>query len=406
MSFELFIARRYLRSKRRAAFISTITYISFFGIALGVAVLIIVSSVMNGFASEVKSRFIGNDAHVRVRAFGDRPYKYSDELTKVLSADSLIAGYSPYIESFGMIKADYTEGALVRGIDQETIENVSPLKSQLIAGTLKLNKQDDDEAPGIILGKGLADRLATIPGEKIRIISPAISSTFSQPPVRTFIVTGIFETGLAEIDGGMCYISLKSAQKLFKLKGKVNGTYVKLNSIEETDKVKDNLNEALEYPLNAISWKDLHRNLYAWMEIEKMMMNLLLSLIVFIAAFNILSGLIMVVMEKKKEIGILLAMGATKQNITRIFVIQGMLVGVAGTLFGLILGYSVSFIQLKYKLFSLPADIYFIEAMPIELKLSDFIIIASASLLLTFVSTIYPSRQAGRTLPADIIRNE
>ena len=415
-SFEFFIALRYIRSKRRTAFISTITYISFFGIAIGVAVLTIVLSVMNGFEHEVKSRFIGNDSHLRVRGYGDRSFKYDEKLVSVLDSFTVgdtskengyiqkIKAHSPYIEMFAMVKGDYTQGALVRGVDALTIGSVSLIDSQIVAGKFDLENRIDEKIPGIILGKGLADALAAIPGEKIKLISPAISSTFSQPPVGVFRVTGIFESGLAEIDGGMCYVSLKSAQKLFRMKEKCNGVYVNLVNVDDTDDFKIEINDKLEFPLGVISWKDMHKNLYAWMAIEKLMMGAILSLIIIIAAFNILSSLIMIVMEKKKEVGILMALGTRKNSITKIFIIQGMIVGVLGTIFGLILGFTVSYLQLKYEFIALPGDIYFINAVPILLSVTDFISVAVVSILLTFLSTIYPSYQAGKLLPAQIIR--
>jgi lipoprotein-releasing system permease protein len=402
---ELFIALRYLQSKRKTAFISTITYISFLGITLGVAVLVIVMSVMNGFESEVRTRFISNDSHIRIRSFNDRPFSYDDDLKNMLLSDSLITGHSPFIESYGMIKGDYTEGSLVRGIDKNTIGSISLLKDQIISGKLDFDSTGTG-FPGIILGKGMADKTASIIGSELFIISPAISSTLSQPPVMRFEVTGIFETGLAEIDGSLSYISIEAAQKLFKMPDRINGVYGNLSSINHTDRVKKTLNNELEYPKNAISWKDMHKNLYAWMEIEKMMMGTILSLIIIIAAFNILSSLIMIVMEKKQEVGILMAMGSSRSMIMRIFMIQGMIIGVIGTILGLILGTLVCVLQLKYQIVSLPGDIYFINAMPIRMENTDFLIIGIVSLVLTFLSTIYPSMQASRMLPAQIIRDE
>jgi lipoprotein-releasing system permease protein len=405
LGLELFIAKRYLQGKRKTAFISTITYISFIGITLGVAVLVIVMSVMNGFETEVRTRFISNDSHIRIRSFNDRPFEYDKDLENLLASDSLITGHSPFVESYGMIKGDFTEGALVRGVDIGTISSISLLNDQMIAGKLDFENSKSG-LPGIILGKGMADKTASIIGNELFVISPAISSTFSQPPVMKFEVTGIFETGLAEVDGGLSYISLESSQKLFKMQDKVNGVYVMLSSIKHTDDVKFMLNEKLEYPKNAVSWKDMHKNLYAWMEIEKMMMGTILSLIVIIAAFNILSSLIMIVMEKKQEVGILMAMGATKALIMRLFMIQGMIIGIIGTILGIIIGLSVSLIQLKYKIVSLPGDIYFINAMPVQIIAGDVILIGTVALTLTFLSTIYPSRQAGRMAPAQIIRDE
>jgi lipoprotein-releasing system permease protein len=224
--------------------------------------------------------------------------------------------------------------------------------------------------------------------------------------MQAFTVTGIFETGLAEIDGGLCYIALPHAQKLYRMPDKVNGVYLKLSSLDHTDRTKARLNEELEFPMNCISWKDLHSNLFAWFEIEKMMMATILSLIIIIAAFNILSSLIMIVMEKKQEVGILMAMGANKYQVMRIFIYQGMIIGVIGTILGLAIGIGVSWIQLKYQLISLPGDIYFITALPVQMKINDFVVIGVVSLVLTFLSTIYPSRQASKMLPAETIRNE
>lgn len=424
-SFELFLARRYLRSKKRTAFISAITYISLLGIALGVAVLVVALSVMNGFEYEVRSRFISNDSHMRIRAYMSRPFKFDKkEFGQLISMPinsvrdsvvkkdyekpalkSFIAGYSPYIEQFGMLKGDYTEGALVKGVDEASIGDVALIKDQIVAGKFDLSKKEGDY-PGIVIGKGLADQLNAIPGEKIRIISSAISTTFSQPPVMVFRIAGWFESGLAEIDGGVCYISLKSAQKLFRMRGKCNGIYLKLNSIDDTDIVKKSLLKQLEFPLLPVSWKDLHKNLYAWMELEKMGMGTILSLIILVAAFNILSSLIMLVMEKKKAIGILMAMGATKKNITNIFIIQGMIIGIIGTILGVIMGLALCYLQLRYEFIALPGDVYFINALPIKIEWLDIAIIPAVSLLITFLATIYPSRQAGKLLPSEIIRND
>lgn len=409
-SFEFFIAKRYLRSKRRTAFISTITYLSFFGIAIGVAVLVIVMSVFNGFENEVKTRFIANDAHLRIQAFSDHSFYYDSLLVKNLESGNRFGNISkvsksPYIESFGMLKGQYSDGALVRGVDTKTIGTVSLVKDQLVAGSFDLEGLPDDY-PGVVLGRGLADRLGVILGEDIRIISPAITSTLSQPPVKVFRVCGIFESGLAEIDAGTCYISLEKAQSLFRMPDQCNGVYIKLEDEKDSDFLKTYYNQILKYPLTCISWKDMHKNLFAWFAIEKLMMSTVLSLIVIIAAFNILSSLIMVVMEKRKDIGIMMAMGAHRVSIIKIFVMQGMLVGTVGTIFGLILGYIVCLLQLKLKIIKLPSDVYFIDSMPIMMHGIDFISVAAASLLITFLATIYPSMQAAKLLPADIIRND
>lgn len=405
LPYEFYIALRYLKSKRRTSFISTITYISFFGIVLGVAVLAITMSVMNGFEHEVKSRFIAADAHLRLRAYGDKPFVFDNKIENLLKSDSLIMGYSPYIEQYGLIKGDYTEGAYIKGVSAETIGDVALIKDQIVKGFFDL-ENEIEKLPGIVLGKNLADKLAAIPGEKIRIISSAITSTFAQPPVKTFRVTGIFESGLAEIDANVCYIDINEAAKLYRIPGKIHGLYLKLHDIDDTDYVQKTLNDKLQYPNNVYSWKDLHRNLYEWMKIEKLMMGTILSLIIIVAAFNILSSLIMVVMEKKKEIGILMAMGASKNSISKIFIFQGFIIGITGTFCGVLLGILLCYLQMKFELVALPSDVYFLNAMPIKMETTDFVLVSLSSIVLVLLSTIYPARKAGNFPPAEIIRNE
>ncbi|MBN1968368.1 MAG: ABC transporter permease [Candidatus Delongbacteria bacterium] len=401
---ELMIALRYLRSRRKTKLISIITYLSIFGIAVGVAVLIIVTSVMNGFGVEVKERFISSDSHIKIYSYQERPFVVEDSLLSVLKTDKNVVAYSPYIEMFGLLKGDYSVGAMVRGIDLKTFTQISKLDSQIVAGKFSFETVEDD-LPGIILGKGLADNLAAIVGEKIYIISSAIKNTFSAPPVKAFRVTGVFETGLTVIDGSLCYISTESAMSLFKMPGMVNKIGVKVGNPENAKKVSEEISDKISFPFLTRSWIDENVEFYVWMALEKLMMSFVLSLIVIIAAFNILSSLIMLVMEKRQEIGVLSALGYSSKRIMSIFMYQGVVLGIGGTILGTILGLTVCAVQKKYEIISLP-DIYIINSLPIQVLVVDVVLIIISSLIISFLATLYPAFNASRLKPADVIRND
>lgn len=411
LPFEFFIARRYLRARRKTGFINLITYISIGGVAIGVAALIIVLSVMNGFESEVRARIVGFDTHIRLRTFHDMGIDNPKEIMETIRSIPQIVGMSPYIDEKGWIRSgDQVDGVLVRGADPVSVTEVSDLEENIIYGSLELGdvrKEGDRAYPGIVLGRYVADRLLVDIDDVIVMFSPkGLRTMFQTPEVKQFIVTGFFETGMYEYDNTYVYIGIESAQSLFKMSGQVTGIEIRLDDLYKADAVVEKIDERLGYPYYALTWFDLRKNLFSWMQLEKWAMFIVLCLIILVAAFNIISTLIMVVMEKTKEIGILKSMGATSRSITRIFLYEGFFVGIVGTFSGFLIGFSLCWLQLKYKFFSLPGDVYFINTLPVKMVFSDFLFIGGAGIIICVLASIYPARKAASLVPVDAIRYE
>ncbi len=411
MRYEFFIALRYLKSKRRTGFISLISYISVTGVAIGVAALIIVLSVMNGFESEVRSRFIGVDTHIKVRTFHDQGVENHQTIMEQIKDTPHLVAMSPYIHQKGLVlsKKEST-GILVRGIDEKTAPDVTNIKESINYGSLDLDMQTTSEGkklPGIVLGFNLADRLMVTLGDKVTIASfKGIQQLGQMPNMLQFVVTGYFETGLFEFDDTMAYISIESAQKLFTMPDKVSGIGIRVDDYQNAEKVANILQNQLGYPYRVITYFDLNRNLFAWMRIEKWAAFIILCLIIMVAAFNIVSTMIMITMEKTREIGILRSMGATPKSIRNIFTYQGLIVGFFGTLCGNIIGYALCWAQYKYRFFSLPMDVYIIDWLPILMKWTDAIFISVAAILITYGASVYPAVRASKLDPVQSIRYE
>lgn len=415
MSYESFIAFRYLKSKRKTGFISLISYISIAGVTIGVAALIIVLSVMNGFESEVRSRFIGVDAHVKVRTFHDKGVDEPDKIMQQIKDTPHVVAMTPYVHKKGLIKSKTeTTGIIIRGVDMATINDVTDVQESINYGELNVGLVDverDDgtirQVPGIVLGFNLADRMMVTVGDQVILASfEDVTQIGQMPQMMQFVVTGYFETGLYEFDDTMAYISNESAQKLFRMGTKVSGIGIKLDHYENANAVETILDEKLGYPYRILTWFDLNQNLFAWMKIEKWAMFIVLSLIIMVAAFNIISTMIMVTMEKTREIGILKSMGATNSSIRRIFTFEGLFVGVLGTIMGFIFGFALCWAQLEYKIFSLPNDVYIIDWLPILMKWTDFVFVGVAATLITYVAAVYPAARAAKLDPVASIRYE
>jgi lipoprotein-releasing system permease protein len=410
MSYELFIATRYLKSKRRTGFISLISYLSIAGVAIGVAALIIVLSVMNGFETEVRDRIIGADAHIRLGTFHEEGITAVDSVIEKIRNIEHIAGISPYIMEKGLLRqGGRTEGIIVRGIDPQTVGDVSDLPGTIVSGGLHLGRIDVtgyDNYPGLTLGRTLADRLYATLGDTLILFSPGMAGPFSQPRAKRFHLAGIFETGLYEYDDVFAYISIVEAQDLYQMPDRVTGLEIKLDDLERAPEVKVAILDILGFPYFPRTWHEMHRNLFNWMKIEKWVGFIVLSLIIMVAAFNIISSLIMVVMEKRKEIGILKSMGATNASIRRIFIYEGLSVGVIGTAVGVLLGWGLCTLQIHYRFFRLPPDIYFLSELPILMKPWDITLVIIAALLLCFWAAVYPAHKAAALVPVEAIRYE
>ncbi len=409
-SFEFFIAKRYFKAKRRTGFISIITYVSIAGVMIGVTALILVLSVMNGFEQEVRSRLLGADAHLRVRKFYLEPITRTDSLMNLIMHTKHVVGVSPVIVDKGMISGKQRQYAtVVKAIDPKFADKVTDIKSKIVLGDLDFSPMliHGKMLPGIVLGRYLADALySTHIGDVVTLWTmPKRGGIFTQPRVKQFYVAGLVEIGYYEYDKTLSYISLKDARDLFGIKG-VTWIEVKLDNFELAGKVAAQLEDELGYPYTTETWFQLNRSLYSWMEIEKWGAFVILSLIIMVAAFNIISSLIMVVMEKTREIGILKSMGASSSSIMKIFLYEGLLVGVIGTVLGCIIGYGAGFLQLHYHVISLPPDVYLINSLPIVMEWKDFAAISSMSVLLSLLASFYPSYRASKLTPVEAIRYE
>jgi lipoprotein-releasing system permease protein len=408
MSYEFFIAKRYLKSKKSSKFISIITVISVCGVLIGVAALVFVLSMMNGFEKEVRSRIIGTTAHITVFPMHGEGIENYQSLYPQIKEIKDVKAIAPFVFFKAAISSkEESDGIVVRGIDFEQEKNVTDIAQNLLEGSFDLKSAN--EIPGIVLGATLAERLGVSLGDNVILFSinkANLSSAWTIPKATKFQLVGIFETGMYEYDASMSYVSLKSAQKLFNLGEKVSGLQIKIKDLYKAGKVANQLDQKLGYRFYALDWMHMHKNLFSWMTLEKYAMFIVLSLIIAVAAFNIISTLIMVVIEKRKDIGILKSMGSTSESIMKIFMFEGLVVGVVGTILGSILGFSLCWVQQTFKIVSLPPEIYFINSLPIDMRPWDFILVGTAAMGITFLAALYPAKRAADLTPVEAIRYE
>jgi lipoprotein-releasing system permease protein len=397
---------RYLKPERDNIFISIIGLISILGVTVGVTAIVLVLSILNGFEREVKSRFIGFDAHLKVRPKNDESMADWKTLADSLNGVLSVIGVSPFIQEKAVVTSRQgNRVAFVKGTLESTIGTVSSLNRNLSAGSLRFEPRNGG-LPGIVVGYSMDLNLETNLGDTITVISPVgVTSPFSVPAARRFELSGVFKTDMFEYDNAYAFIGLPEAQALFEQEQGVQGLDIKLGRVEDSWDVQRQLQERLGDGFVVETWYDQHADLYTAMALEKWGSLILLSLIILVASFNIVSTLIMVVMQKTPEIGILQSMGADSRMISGIFVRQGLWVGGVGVLVGTLTGYSICFLQIQYRFIKLPADIFFLDALPMELKWVDFLAVITVSLVICLFSTFYPARKASRLLPVEALRS-
>lgn len=413
MSYELFIGLRYLKAKRKQTFISIITLISITGVAIGVMALILVLGVMTGFSDDLREKILGTNSHLVIQKFGGALNDYRAVMEKISGCPGVVAS-TPFILSQVMLSSGTNvSGVVLRGIDIDTAPAVIKIKETLVEGALgELVKEqqgaDGTKLPGILIGKELAKLLGAGMGEPITVISPTglITPTGMAPRWKKFLVVAIFESGMYEYDTTLAYISMANAQSFLKMADEATGVEVKVTDIYQVRAVADAIREKIGLSYLVRDWMDMHRNLYAALKLEKTAMFIILVLIILVAAFNIIGTLIMVVHDKNRDIAILKAMGATSAAVMRIFIIQGLVIGLVGTTLGLFGGYLLAFIQNQYHVVGLSQDIYYIAQLTVKTSLLDTFWVAFAAILITFLATVYPSRQAAQLDPAEGLRYE
>jgi lipoprotein-releasing system permease protein len=407
LGFEMFIAGRYLRSRRRENFISLISLISITGVALGVIALDCSLSMMNGFETEIRQRIVETTAHISVYSYSGEGFSDWRSLAEKVQEVPEVLGVAPGIYAKSVIgSSQANEGVYVKGIIPEEEVKVSRLPENIVAGSLSL-EDPNDSLPGIVIGRELASTLGVKIKDEIVLASlkqKKLSITI-QPKYKRFRVTGIFETGFNEYDATLVYIAMPVAQDLFKLDSLVTDLQVKVTDVYRSREIALRVEEHVGQPYYAVDWSERHKNLFSWMTLEKYGMALILGLIVLVAAFGIVSTLVMLVLQKRQEIAILKSMGATQRQVMRIFVIQGTLLGIVGTVAGTCIGFLACWLQKEFNLVSIPSEIYFINTLPIDMRLHEFVLIAVSSVLISFLATLYPSRRASRLFPSDILRH-
>jgi len=393
MKFELFVSLRYLKSKQKQRFVSLITIISVAGVALGVAALIVVLAVMNGFDNELKQKIIGTNSHIVVQKEGGI-FETDYVLTTVKKIPHVVSA-APFVNGQVMIRhEDNIRGALLKGIDVDMTAPTTRLDSYITDGRLDLSDN------GIIVGSEYAKKFRIILGDNISLVSPDSGKVYD------FLVSGIFTSGMYEYDLNLVFINLENSQKIFNMDNAVSGINIMVDNELRVNSIKKEIQRRLPYPFWARSWVDLNKNLFAALKLEKTVMFVILTLIVLVACFNIASTLIMIVLEKTKDIGILKAIGATRKKVMAIFTFQGFFIGFLGTILGSTLGLALSYALGKYQFIKLPSDIYYIDRLPVLVEPFDTIMIGGAALALSLLAALYPAYSASRFDPVEAIRYE
>lgn len=404
-NYKLFIALRYLKGQRKTPFSFMVTLFSVGGVFVGVAALIIVLSVMNGFEREVRTRIIGMTAHITLYSASGNIEDW-ESLTKKLESENEVVSWSPFILTrVAIITKKAIDAMLIKGVLPEYQERVSNLSQYMKFGKFAF---DDSSANMLIIGEHLAERLDIFPGDTVEIVFPELvgSSFLGVPKInaKKFVVSGTFSVGLYEYDSELAYTNLYTLQKILGLGKSVGGVELKIKNFYKANKISKRIAQLVGLPYYTVSWAETNRSLFSWIIIEKWTMFLLLSLIIGVAAFNIVSTLIMVVIEKTREIGILKALGASSSGIMEIFLYQALLVGSVGILLGTLTGLGICFIQEHFKIISLPPEIYSINALPVDTRVVDIILIIVFAFLVILFSSLYPAKKASKMLPIDAIR--
>ena len=428
MPYEFFISRRYMRAKRKQVFVSIITFISIFGIFLGVAALIVVLAVMNGFEEDLRSKILGIRSHIEITADMSGTMKNYPALREKIDQTPGVVASTPFIYTEAMMRSQNgVTGVIIRGMDTESAPKVINL-GKIRQGSIEyLNKIPDDvskdlsaenrDLQGIMIGKEMARNMGLFLYDPITIISPSggIATPMGMVPrMKKFLVVGIYESGFYEYDSKLAFLSLKSCQEFLDMGDAVSGIDIVVKDIYKADVISRALQSKLGFPYFAQNWMQMNKNLFSALKLEKRVMFIILSLIVLVAAFNIISALIMIVMEKNKDIAILKSMGATSATIMKVFIYQGLIVGVIGTFLGSIAGLSIALNLQKIsllveKIFNfkiLPGDVYYLSELPSKVNYSDVVVIVIGTLLICFLSTIYPALRASKLDPAEALRYE
>ncbi len=412
MGYELFVSLRYLRAKRKHVFISVISFISIGGVALGVAALMITLSIMNGFQLDIKKKIVANSSDIVIINQDNAGLSDVKAVREKAEAVSDVIATSPFVLGQVMLKyRDSASGAVIKGIIPELTNRVLDIESNTKIGDFSRLSEDKAGSiggrAGIVLGCELARNLGVTLGKTISVMSPSGKATHLGfiPRIKRFRVIGIFDSGMYEYDSSLGYVSMAVAKEMFGMGGKVSGIEVKIKDMFSAGRVASKIQDELGYPYWVRSWIDTNRNLFSALKLEKFVMAIVLILIVLVAAFNIVCTLIMMTLEKTRDIGVLKAMGAKNGSIMNIFIFQGAVIGVIGTFIGTVSGYIICRLIDRYEFIKLPAEVYYLSTVPVRIQVNDILFICIGAILVSLLSTIYPALQASKLDPCEAIRH-
>ena len=428
MSYELFVSIRHLSAKKSQKFISLNTWISIAGVGLGVMALIVVIAVMSGFSKDLRDKILGTNSHIVVSNMNQAMVEnYNDILKKIRSMKGVTAAAPFIMNQVMLINGDRVSGVVARGIDPDSEGVVSDLGKNMISGTVfdlkvkpnyfkKKKSRQGKKRAGIILGKELSRRMGVGVGDIVSMVSPVsrVTPVGLIPRMKLFKVVGVFESGMYEYDANLSFILLKSAQKFFSMKNGISGIEIRVADIEQAGDIASIIQKELGFPYLVRDWMRMNRNLFSALKLEKIVMFIILILIIFVAAFNIVSTLFMLVMEKAKEIAILKSMGASCTSIIKIYSYQGLVIGLVGTLLGCAAGFVivpnlneiVGFIEVVFGIEAFPSDVYYLDSLPSKIQYMDSLLIIIFSVVICLAASLYPAWRASKIDLVDGLRYE
>ncbi len=414
MSFPLFIASRYLLSRNKRTFISVISVMSVMGVAIGVAALVIVMSVYNGVTEEMREKILGANPHIMILSSRAGAFDVADSsggeaspLSRVREVPGVVSA-APFLYAEVLLSTPGgATGLVVRGVDPAQGESM-PLLKRLESGSAEGLAKSDRPA-GILVGRDLARRFHLQVGSRVNLMSPAGQRTTVGfvPKLKSFRVEGIFKSGMSEFDSRLAYVSLVAAQDLVGFPaGRVSGIEAFLKDPYDAAEIAQTIAQHLGFPFYTKNWIDMNANLFAALQLERFGMFIVLLMVILVGSFSIITSLIMLVMEKTRDIAILMSMGATARAVRSIFMLQGAIIGVVGTSLGYVLGIALALLLKKYQFIELPPDVYMMDTLPVIIEPLDLAVIGVVAMFLCFMATLYPARQASRLVPAEALRYE
>jgi lipoprotein-releasing system permease protein len=419
--YEFFVSFRYLRARRRDAFISLITLMSMGGVTIGVMTLNIVLAVMTGFEQDLRNRILGFNPHLVLMRYGSTIEDYDDVVKRIAALPDVVAA-APVVQGQAMVSANRgVSGVLIRGADPQSARAISDLEEYLTVGRLDDlgtaqsvtftvdGEEREVELPGIIIGTELGRQLGVFPGDPVTVLSPegTASPIGMVPKMKRFAVVGLFDSGMYDYDTSLMYMALSDAQNFLGLEGQVSGVEARVRDIYKAGTVGRRIEAQLGgFPFRVRDWTEVNRNLFAALKLEKFVYFIVLCLIVVVAAFNIFATLTMVVKEKRKDIAILKSMGASNPSIGRIFMLKGLVIGVVGMVLGNLGGLAGCWLLDRYHFVELPKDVFIVSTVPVHIDPANFAVVGVVSVAICLVASLSPAWRAANLVPAEVIRYE